>query len=57
MTPERLRRIRAAYEAALEVDPGAREAFLERECQADEDLRKGKCCKRANTRTVARRSD
>src|SRR5260370_9163908 len=40
MTPERLRRIRAVYEAALEVDPAAQEAFLERECQADGDLRK-----------------
>ena len=40
MTPERLRRIRAVYEAALETDTAAREAFLERECQADEDLRK-----------------
>jgi serine/threonine protein kinase len=40
MTPERLRRIRAVYEAAWEMDPTAREAFLERECQADEDLRK-----------------
>ena len=39
MTPERLRRIRAVYEAALETDTAAREAFLERECQADEDLR------------------
>ena len=40
MTPERLRRIRTVYEAALEMDPAAREAFLERECQADGDLRK-----------------
>ena len=40
MTPERLRRIRAVYEAALEMDPAAREEFLERECQADGDLRK-----------------
>ena len=40
MTPERLRRIRAVYEAALETDTAAREAFLKRECQADEDLRK-----------------
>ena len=40
MTPERLRRIRAVYEAALETDTAAREGFLERECQADEDLRK-----------------
>jgi eukaryotic-like serine/threonine-protein kinase len=40
MTPERLRRIRAVYEAALETDTAAREAFLERECHVDEDLRK-----------------
>lgn len=40
MTPEHLRRIRAVYEAALEMDPAAREAFLERQCQADGDLRK-----------------
>jgi eukaryotic-like serine/threonine-protein kinase len=40
MTPERLRRIRDVFEAALEMDPAAREAFLERECQADGDLRK-----------------
>src|SRR5262245_35273575 len=40
MTPERLRRIRTVYETALEIDPSAREAFLERECQPDQDLRK-----------------
>jgi serine/threonine protein kinase len=40
MTPERLRRIRTVYEAALEMDLAAQEAFLERECQADGDLRK-----------------
>ncbi|HTS30051.1 MAG TPA: serine/threonine-protein kinase [Bryobacteraceae bacterium] len=40
MTPERLRRIRDVFEAALEMGPEAREAFLERECQADGDLRK-----------------
>jgi serine/threonine protein kinase len=40
MTPERLRRIRGVYEAAMEMDPAAREALLERECQADADLRK-----------------
>ena len=39
MTPERLRRIRAVYEAALELGPALREAFLERECQTDGDLR------------------
>jgi eukaryotic-like serine/threonine-protein kinase len=40
MTPERLRRIRAVYEAALERDPAAREALLEVECRADGDLRR-----------------
>jgi serine/threonine-protein kinase len=40
MTPEQLRRIRAVYERALEIDPAARIVFLERECQAEEDLRK-----------------
>src|SRR5260370_13336694 len=40
MTPERLRRIRAVYEAALEMDPAARKTLLERECQTDDDLRK-----------------
>src|SRR5260370_40340369 len=40
MTPERLRRIRDVYESAMELDPADREAFLERECQADVALRK-----------------
>jgi eukaryotic-like serine/threonine-protein kinase len=40
MTPERLRRIRAVYETAMETDPGAQEAFLQRECHADADLLK-----------------
>lgn len=39
MTPERHHEIRACYEAALELEPAAREAFLDRECQGDEDIR------------------
>src|SRR5215469_2081127 len=40
MTPERLQRIRAVYEAAVDSPAGAREALLDHECRGDEDLRK-----------------
>jgi serine/threonine protein kinase len=39
MTPERLNRIRAVYEAAVESPDTARGAVLERECKGDEALR------------------
>jgi serine/threonine protein kinase len=40
MTPERFGRIRTVYETAWEMDAVAREAFLQRECQDDAELRK-----------------
>src|SRR5690242_13750534 len=40
MTPERLHRIRAVYEAAVLSPPAAREALLDHECDGDEELRK-----------------
>ncbi|MBZ5626477.1 MAG: serine/threonine protein kinase [Acidobacteriia bacterium] len=39
MTPERHHQVRACYEAALRLEPAAREAFLDRECQGDESIR------------------
>jgi eukaryotic-like serine/threonine-protein kinase len=39
MTPERYRQVGDLYHAALEVDSGARVAFLERACAGDEELR------------------
>src|SRR6516164_9261625 len=39
MTPERLHRIRAVYEAAVDTPAAAREAVLERECEGDDELR------------------
>lgn len=39
MTPERFGRVRNIYEGAWEMDAAAREAFLQRECQDDADLR------------------
>jgi|GEM_PF-3044170 serine/threonine protein kinase len=39
MTPERHHQIRACYEAALGLEPAAREVFLDRECHGDENLR------------------
>jgi serine/threonine-protein kinase len=39
MTPERLRRIRAVYEAAVDTPAEGRLAILERECDGDDDLR------------------
>ena len=39
MTPERLRRIRAVYEAAVDTPAAGRRALLEDECQGDEELR------------------
>ena len=39
MTPERHHQIRACYEAALGLEPAAREAFLDRECHGDENIR------------------
>src|SRR5690242_9128419 len=39
MTPERLHRIRAVYEAAVDTPAGARQAVLERECDGDAELR------------------
>jgi hypothetical protein len=39
MTPERLQRIRAVYEAAVATPAAARQAVLERECDGDDELR------------------
>jgi serine/threonine-protein kinase len=39
MTPERLHRIRALYEAAVDSPAVSREALVERECGGDEELR------------------
>jgi serine/threonine-protein kinase len=39
MTPERLHRIRAIYEAAVDAPVAARQALLERECNGDDDVR------------------
>lgn len=38
MAPERLLRIRAVYEAAVETPAAGRQALLENECQGDEEL-------------------
>jgi serine/threonine protein kinase len=38
MTPERLERVRALFEAVLEQDQSTREEFLRRSCQGDESL-------------------
>jgi len=40
MTPERFKRVRAIYEAALEVAPLERGAFVARESQNDEEIRR-----------------
>src|SRR5215469_18492641 len=39
MTPERLHRIRAVYEAAVDTPEAARQAVIERECDGDAELR------------------
>ena len=39
MTPERLDRIRAVYEAAVDTPDAAREVVLERACEGDNELR------------------
>jgi serine/threonine protein kinase len=39
MTPERLHRIRAVYEAAADTPAAGRQALLERECEGDDELR------------------
>ncbi len=39
MTPERLSRIRAIYEAAIDLIPAARPELIKRECADDSDLR------------------
>jgi hypothetical protein len=39
MTPERLLRIRAVYEAAVDSPAAARQALLDHECEGDEELR------------------
>ena len=38
MSPERWRQIQDLYHAALEREPGVRQAFLENVCRDDEDL-------------------
>ena len=38
MTPERFRQIRNLFEAALEQDPAAREAFVSQAAASDEEL-------------------
>jgi eukaryotic-like serine/threonine-protein kinase len=40
MTPERFRQVRNLYEAALEKDPVARQAFLKEACSGDEAMLK-----------------
>ena len=40
MTPARLHRIRAVYEAAVDSPAAARQALLDHECEGDEELRK-----------------
>jgi serine/threonine protein kinase len=39
MTPERYRKVRSLFEAVLEQDPAERTAWLESECEADDQLR------------------
>jgi len=39
MTPERLHRIRAIYEAAVDAPAAARRALLERACNGDDEVR------------------
>ena len=39
MTSERLLRIRAVYEAAVDSPAAARQALLDHECKGDEELR------------------
>ncbi len=40
MTPEELRRIREIYESALSMSASGEDAFLERECYGNEEIRK-----------------
>src|SRR5688572_20162106 len=40
MTPERHRKAGQLYHAAIEVEPGARAAFLDGACGGDEELRR-----------------
>ncbi|MGH9834177.1 MAG: hypothetical protein ACRD9Y_14250 [Blastocatellia bacterium] len=40
MKPERWKQVEQLYHAALEHEPGAREAFLAQACAGDEDLRR-----------------
>ena len=40
MTPERFREAGHLYHAALEIEPEARAAFLDRACGEDEELRR-----------------
>jgi Tol biopolymer transport system component/serine/threonine protein kinase len=40
MTPERWHRVRELFQSALEREPRQREAFLDRACAGDEELRK-----------------
>ena len=51
MTPERLGRIRAIYEAALQIESAEIEVFLERECGSDSD------CERRVKRLLAAREN
>jgi serine/threonine-protein kinase len=40
MTPERYKQVGEIYRAALDLDPGERAAFVERECAGDDALRR-----------------
>jgi hypothetical protein len=40
VTPEQYRRVGQIYHHALEFDRGQRAAFLDRECEGDEELRR-----------------
>ena len=51
MTPERFGRIRAIYEAALQIEPAEIEAFLARKCGSDTD------CERQVKRPLAAREN
>src|ERR1700741_4612619 len=39
MTPERWHQVDAIFQAAIELEPAKREAFLEKSCAGDEQLR------------------
>jgi serine/threonine protein kinase/Tol biopolymer transport system component len=38
MTPERLKQVEDVYQAAMDIDPSQRNAYIDRICEGDEDL-------------------